>query len=210
MAGNPMRRETGHRTDKAPPYRPPRARRRRGRRRSGLGCDAVMRLSQQRVPLAELDRASGACLGTRRLLAIRQALGAHHALLHQRGRAIPLVFGHIERTGGHAIPAADASFGVIDHRTFGHLLQGSHRADGDAGRFQAVHALALDEPPRQPPPALNHLVELDQAPGVGGQVGRVGADRAEAGRSAIRSLLCLQATWHPRQPMHLVVSIRSP
>ena len=69
---------------------------------------------------------------------------AEITLVHAgRQRVVPLVARHAEGTGEKAVAATDASVIPPDHRAASRFLQRGDRADRNAGRFQAVHALTF-------------------------------------------------------------------
>src|SRR5207244_351712 len=107
---------------------------------AGVLGDALPRLGDERLALAEERRAGGARLRARGLLAGQDAVGAHDALAHARDRLRPLVLRHAERTRHHAVAAAHALVGVVRDRTFLMLDERADGADRDAGRIEAVHA----------------------------------------------------------------------
>src|SRR5262249_41859845 len=124
-----------------------------------------------------------------------EPIDAERALADLRRQRIPLRRDRAERAGQHAVAAADADLGVVDHRPFGVLLQGGHRAGRDAGRVVAVHALPLGEDAPEPCRRVRvvHLVLGDQHVGVGVERGRIleGPEDAaglELGRGAVEAV----------------------
>ncbi len=102
----------------------------------------LVRFRQQFVAVAADRGAHRAGFRARGLLALALPLVAHVALAHLRQALVPFVGRHLERAGLHAIAAAHALVGVVDHRSQGRLLQRAHRAHRRARRLLAVHAQA--------------------------------------------------------------------
>ena len=125
----------------------------------GILADALLGLFEEILAGAEDGRLGGADLGAGGGPSFLQAAGAHDALSDDGHGAIPLVLGHGEGAGHHAVAAAHALGGIVDDGALRGLHQGPHRADGHAGGHVAVHAEAADI---QPGPLL------DRGPGVGG------------------------------------------
>ena len=71
--------------------------------------------------------------------------GAHVALGDVGRQLAPLVLGHAERAGDHAVAAADALAAVVAHCTLGGLGDAADRADRGAGRVFTVQAHAADK-----------------------------------------------------------------
>ena len=69
--------------------------------------------------------------------------------LRIRGRrAVPLVGGHLERAGLHAVAAAHALVRVVDHRSERGLLQGpTGQTEAHAGCSQFMHSRRLKRSP---------------------------------------------------------------
>ena len=134
--------------------------------------DAGPRPSQHLLPIAPVERIRGALLhasgyGVRRGETLRvgqgqrlpipldrrdrvEAIDAEGALRDLGRERIPLRGDGAERTGQHAVTAADADLGVVDDGSLFGLLERRHRTGGDAGRLVAVHALPLGEDVAEP------------------------------------------------------------
>ena len=82
----------------------------------------------------------------------------HFFTLGQGG--FPFIARNAERAGHHAIPAAHAFVGIVNHRPRRGLVQRAHGTNRRAGGFLAVHA----ESPHE-----NAAMRLDHIQRVGGQ-----------------------------------------
>ena len=133
---------------------------------------ALLVEGSQRLPV-QLQRRDGV-----------QPVHAERALADLRGELVPLGGDRPERTGPHAVPAADADLRMVDDGALDVLLERRHRAGGDAGGLVAMHALALGEDVPEPGRRLRvvDLVVRDQHVGVGIEGGRVLEGAEDAAR----------------------------
>src|ERR1035441_1734020 len=107
---------------------------------AGLPGDPLARFGEQFVAVAAHRGAHRTGLGARRLLALALPLRAHIALAHLRQALVPLVGGHLERAGLHAISAAHALIRVVYYRPQRRLLQRAHGTHRSTRRLLAIHA----------------------------------------------------------------------
>ncbi len=123
--------------------------------------------------VVEVHYVHGAGLDASRLHSGLHAARAKVALLHPGIRGVPFVLGDLERTGQHAVAAADAEPLVVDHRPLRRLLQGPHWAGRGTSRILAMQALVLDEFPAGLVPGFL-FKELDKGVAVRAQLLRTG------------------------------------
>src|ERR1051326_676964 len=109
-----------------------------------LGFHPFVGFLHQVLPVAELRRSGRAGLGARGLEALLDPARAEPALLDARIIARPFVRRDLEGARLDAVPAADALRLVIDDRAGGGFLKRPDRADGDAGRLEAMLAHPAD------------------------------------------------------------------
>ena len=110
------------------------------------GLDAAAGLGQERVALPEDRglRGTGRGAGGLAELTAGEGVVAQDALADPGDGRVPLVPGHAERAGHHAVAAAHADVGVVGHGPGLGGVQGAHRTGGGAGGIQAVPALDPD------------------------------------------------------------------
>src|ERR671922_1035853 len=105
---------------------------------AGVFANALAGFSNEIVAFSELGCACRTGFGTGSGLALRDAVGAHGALLHLGGELAPFVLWNAEGARHHAVPAAHALGRIVGDGACSRLLQRSDGANRSTRRIVAV------------------------------------------------------------------------